>query len=139
VFPAARAGVCMRTRPAARMTSSGLRGIVTGPPLPGYSATPAAERKKRAARLASGEPMLVVGTHALLEDKVPMPNLALAIVDEQHRFGVEQRAALAKKGVLLPKAARAATPHAPGTTKALPRTAAPPPTLTPLCIRRRSR
>ncbi len=73
-------------------------------------ATPAAERKKLAARLASGEPMLVVGTHALLEDKVPMPNLALAIVDEQHRFGVEQRAALAKKGVLPDVLVLTATP-----------------------------
>jgi predicted Zn finger-like uncharacterized protein len=42
----------------------------------------------------------VVGTHALLEEKVRLPNLALAIVDEQHRFGVRQRAALAAKGVM---------------------------------------
>ncbi len=60
----------------------------------------AAQRRLLNARLASGEPLLVVGTHALLEDKVQMPSLALAIVDEQHRFGVKQRATLAKKGVL---------------------------------------
>ncbi len=73
-------------------------------------ATPAAERRLIASRLASGEPMLAVGTHALLEEKVPMPNLALAIVDEQHRFGVEQRAALAKKGVLPDVLVLTATP-----------------------------
>nr|MBP8137076.1 ATP-dependent DNA helicase RecG [Candidatus Eisenbacteria bacterium] len=63
-------------------------------------ASTAAQRRLLNARLASGEPLLVVGTHALLEDKVQMPTLALAIVDEQHRFGVKQRATLAKKGVL---------------------------------------
>ncbi len=62
--------------------------------------TPAAARRLLAARLASGEPLLVVGTHALLEDRLSMPKLGLAIVDEQHRFGVRQRATLAKKGVL---------------------------------------
>jgi ATP-dependent DNA helicase RecG len=40
---------------------------------------------------------LIVGTHALLEESVPMPQLCLAVVDEQHRFGVEQRAGLLKK------------------------------------------
>ncbi len=63
-------------------------------------ASTAAQRRLLAARLAAGEPLLVVGTHALLEDKVKMPTLALTIVDEQHRFGVKQRAELAKKGVL---------------------------------------
>jgi ATP-dependent DNA helicase RecG len=66
--------------------------------LTGASTT--AQRRLLASRLAAGEPMLVVGTHALLEEKVQMPTLALAIVDEQHRFGVKQRATLAKKGVL---------------------------------------
>jgi len=62
--------------------------------------TPPAQRRLLAARLAAGEPLLVVGTHALLEEKVQLPKLGLAIVDEQHRFGVRQRATLAKKGVL---------------------------------------
>ncbi len=62
--------------------------------------TSAAHRRLLQARLAAGEPLLVVGTHALLEDKVSMPRLALVIVDEQHRFGVRQRATLAQKGVL---------------------------------------
>jgi ATP-dependent DNA helicase RecG len=63
-------------------------------------ASTAAQRRLLATRLAAGEPLLVVGTHALLEEKVQLPTLALAIVDEQHRFGVKQRATLARKGVL---------------------------------------
>ena len=54
-------------------------------------------------RIASGETNLVVGTHALLEEGVRFKSLALAVIDEQHRFGVEQRAALrAKAGSLVP-------------------------------------
>jgi ATP-dependent DNA helicase RecG len=48
--------------------------------------------------LASGQPMLVVGTHALFQEQVDFPNLGLVIVDEQHRFGVHQRLALRDKG-----------------------------------------
>jgi len=42
---------------------------------------------------------MVVGTHALFQDEVQFQNLALAIIDEQHRFGVQQRLALRNKGV----------------------------------------
>ena len=56
---------------------------------------PAREKRARLERLASGDARLVVGTHALLEPDVEFRRLALAVVDEQHRFGVEQRAALA--------------------------------------------
>ncbi len=49
-------------------------------------------------KLATGELKLVVGTHALLEDDVVFDRLAVAVVDEQHRFGVRQRAALDRKG-----------------------------------------
>ncbi|MDD5296916.1 MAG: ATP-dependent DNA helicase RecG [Rhodocyclaceae bacterium] len=56
------------------------------------------ERKKALAAIASGEASLAVGTHALIEDGVEFPRLALAIVDEQHRFGVRQRLALRNKG-----------------------------------------
>ncbi|MFD2645858.1 ATP-dependent DNA helicase RecG [Pseudomonas japonica] len=49
-------------------------------------------------QIASGTPM-VVGTHALFQDEVKFHNLALAIIDEQHRFGVQQRLALRQKGV----------------------------------------
>jgi len=68
------------------------------------------ERRALQARLDAGEPMLVVGTHALLEEKLRIPQLALAIVDEQHRFGVRQRAALAAKGVLPHVLVLSATP-----------------------------
>ena len=54
-------------------------------------------RKELYAALAAGEVDLVVGTHALLSEGVAFSNLALAITDEQHRFGVAQRAALAAK------------------------------------------
>jgi ATP-dependent DNA helicase RecG len=73
-------------------------------------ATPAADRRRIAARLEQGEPVLVVGTHALLEEKVRMPRLGLAIVDEQHRFGVRQRATLARKGVIPDVLVLTATP-----------------------------
>lgn len=56
------------------------------------------EREAVLARLQSGECLLAVGTHALIEDPVAMPRLALAVVDEQHRFGVRQRLALRDKG-----------------------------------------
>jgi ATP-dependent DNA helicase RecG len=48
--------------------------------------------------IASGQAAVVVGTHALLEERVEFSRLGLVIVDEQHRFGVEQRAALERKG-----------------------------------------
>ncbi len=59
--------------------------------------TTAARRRDLLARLASGELGLLVGTHALIEDPVEFRDLALVVVDEQHRFGVRQRAALDAK------------------------------------------
>ncbi len=61
--------------------------------------TPAAEKKEIRESLAQGETQLVIGTHALLEDPVSFKKLGLAVIDEQHRFGVAQRAALRSKGV----------------------------------------
>lgn len=55
---------------------------------------PAAARREALSALASGDAGIVVGTHALLSDDVEIPQLALAVVDEQHRFGVDQRSAL---------------------------------------------
>lgn len=49
------------------------------------------------ALIASGEAALVVGTHAVIQEQVQFKNLALAIIDEQHRFGVAQRLALREK------------------------------------------
>ncbi len=58
----------------------------------------AAERRKAALRVASGQSRIVLGTHALLSEKTSFAELALVVVDEQHRFGVEQREALRAKG-----------------------------------------
>jgi ATP-dependent DNA helicase RecG len=56
--------------------------------------TPAAERRRIAAGLAEGDVDIVVGTHALLYGDAPFSRLGLVVIDEQHRFGVEQRAVL---------------------------------------------
>ena len=57
-----------------------------------------AERKRTAAAIEAGEVQVAVGTHALFQDKVAFADLAVVIVDEQHRFGVKQRLALQRKG-----------------------------------------
>jgi ATP-dependent DNA helicase RecG len=62
-------------------------------------ATPAPTRKRALNQLASGELGLILGTHALIEPTVEFARLGLVVVDEQHRFGVEQRRALDAKGV----------------------------------------
>ena len=59
---------------------------------------PVAERKKALLRTVSGQARIVVGTHALLGDAVTFYDLGLVVVDEQHRFGVDQREALRQKG-----------------------------------------
>jgi len=59
---------------------------------------PEAERRLVRERLASGECRVVVGTHALLQDTVAFRRLGLVVIDEQHRFGVVQRATLTAKG-----------------------------------------
>lgn len=81
----------------ALMAPAGLRvGLLTG-------SMRAAEKKKIYAQLEAGEIDLVVGTHALLSEGVTFQRLGLVITDEQHRFGVGQRAALsAKAGDLTP-------------------------------------
>lgn len=57
----------------------------------------AAERRQQLAAIASGEAQVVVGTHALFQDEVVFADLGLTIIDEQHRFGVNQRLALRQK------------------------------------------
>jgi ATP-dependent DNA helicase RecG len=59
----------------------------------------AAERRRAAERMESEEPLVVVGTHALVQGETRFGRLGLAVIDEQHRFGVEQRAALGEKGL----------------------------------------
>lgn len=56
-----------------------------------------AERRKVLGTAASGEPCIVVATHAAFSKSFQAPNLALAVIDEQHRFGVEQRETLRSK------------------------------------------
>lgn len=64
--------------------------------------TKAAERKVLLQKIHQGEIKIVVGTHALIEDAVQFKSLGLAVVDEQHKFGVAQRAKLWKKNVVPP-------------------------------------
>ncbi len=68
------------------------------------------EREDVLEKLALGEIDLIVGTHALFQDEVAFRDLALAIVDEQHRFGVHQRLALTKKGEAVDLLVLTATP-----------------------------
>jgi ATP-dependent DNA helicase RecG len=70
----------------------------------------ARERTDTLERLARGDIDLLVGTHALFQDEVAFHDLALAIVDEQHRFGVHQRLALARKGEAVDVLVMTATP-----------------------------
>ncbi len=70
----------------------------------------AAERAATLKRLASGEIDIILGTHALFQDEVSFANLGIAVVDEQHRFGVHQRLALAKKGEAVDLLVMTATP-----------------------------
>lgn len=60
------------------------------------------EREEILPAIANGEIQIVIGTHALIEDTVVFASLGLAIIDEQHRFGVEQRSRLWKKNAMVP-------------------------------------
>jgi ATP-dependent DNA helicase RecG len=60
------------------------------------------ERKQLHTELESGDLKILIGTHALIEDKVKFANLGLVVIDEQHRFGVAQRARLRDKGKIPP-------------------------------------
>ena len=64
--------------------------------------TRAKAREELHAALRSGHLHILIGTHALIEDPVQFHNLGLVVIDEQHRFGVEQRARLWKKTSILP-------------------------------------
>ena len=80
------------TSTLSRLLGDGIRvELLTG-------SLPAARRRQVLQDLADGKIDLVVGTHALLSDKVQFARLGLVITDEQHRFGVHQRASLAAKG-----------------------------------------
>jgi ATP-dependent DNA helicase RecG len=84
--------------------AAGLRiGIITGRDKP-------KERARMQEALRSGEIDLVVGTHALFQEEVEFRDLGLAIVDEQHRFGVHQRLALSRKNAAVDVLVMTATP-----------------------------
>jgi len=68
------------------------------------------EKQAIVAKVRAGETALVVGTHALIEENVEFARLGLAVVDEQHRFGVRQRLALKQKGAQAHQLAMSATP-----------------------------
>ncbi|MBT6004450.1 MAG: ATP-dependent DNA helicase RecG, partial [Prolixibacteraceae bacterium] len=70
-------------------------GLLTG-------STKVSERKTLHEKLKSGELQILIGTHALIEDTVVFKNLGLVVIDEQHRFGVAQRAKLWQKNELVP-------------------------------------
>lgn len=70
-------------------------GLLTG-------STKTKERKELLAQLSCGELKILVGTHALIEDAVEFKNLGIAVIDEQHRFGVDQRSKLWQKAAIPP-------------------------------------
>jgi ATP-dependent DNA helicase RecG len=70
-------------------------GLLTG-------STPQKARKVLHEQLENGQLKILIGTHALIEDKVQYQNLGFVVIDEQHRFGVEQRARLWRKNVIPP-------------------------------------
>ena len=70
----------------------------------------AAARREALEALATGKAQLAIGTHALISEPVSYQNLSLVIVDEQHRFGVSQRAELARKGICAHLLVMSATP-----------------------------
>jgi ATP-dependent DNA helicase RecG len=86
------------------LSSCGIRvELLTG-------STPAKEKREIKARLMDGEIDLIIGTHAIIQNDVEFKNLALVITDEQHRFGVNQRASLAMKGEEVHTLVMSATP-----------------------------
>jgi ATP-dependent DNA helicase RecG len=78
------------------------------------------ERREALALIASGEAALVIGTHAVIQDKVQFKNLALAIIDEQHRFGVAQRLALRGKASVSNDGSKMSIPNDEDATKLEP-------------------
>ena len=89
---------------APRALKAGLRvALITGRDTP-------AERRRTLEGLASGSIDIAIGTHALIQEKVAFRDLGLAVVDEQHRFGVQQRLALSAKGEAVDILVMTATP-----------------------------
>jgi ATP-dependent DNA helicase RecG len=96
-----QAAMMAPTETLAQQHFSTLETLLAGLPLPAAlltGSTPPAARRRTLGLLATGELGLIVGTHALIEPEVAFARLAVAVVDEQHRFGVAQRRALDSKG-----------------------------------------
>ena len=96
----AQAAMMAPTETLAEQHFATLQALMPGSLVPAAlltGSTSAARRRETLARLATGELPLVVGTHALIEETVEFHHLAVVVVDEQHRFGVDQRRALDAK------------------------------------------
>jgi ATP-dependent DNA helicase RecG len=133
-------GACMvPTEVLAEQHFMGIRALTSGLSLPDEgrlggerplsvqlltSRTPARERARIRAGMVEGSVDLVVGTHALLTEDVQFASLGVVVIDEQHRFGVEQRAALREKGALSANAQGATPDLLVMTATPIPRTAA---------------
>jgi len=74
------------------------------------SSTPKKKKKELSDKVLSGEIDILIGTHSLIESSIKFKNLALAVIDEQHRFGVRQRATLRRKGDNIDMLVMTATP-----------------------------
>ena len=95
-----QAALMAPTETLAEQHFSTLQALMPGEAVPAAlltGSTPGGRRADLLGKLASGELSLVVGTHALIEETVAFDRLAVAVVDEQHRFGVRQRTALDRK------------------------------------------
>ncbi len=86
------ASIC---RFAEQTPASGAIAVLTG-------ATKAKERREILEKLAAGQIKILIGTHALIEERVQFANLGFVVIDEQHRFGVEQRARMWTKNLTAP-------------------------------------
>ncbi|BFL47173.1 ATP-dependent DNA helicase RecG [Lactonifactor longoviformis] len=92
------------TEVLARQHWEGLRRLIKDSKLTGLEpilltgSSTAKEKREAYAMIAEGKAKMIVGTHALIQEKVVYQNIALVITDEQHRFGVQQREILSKKG-----------------------------------------
>jgi ATP-dependent DNA helicase RecG len=96
----AQAALMAPTETLAEQHFATLQALMPGELVPSAlltGSTPAARRADLLGKLASGELKLLVGTHALIEEAVEFDRLGVAVVDEQHRFGVRQRTALDRK------------------------------------------
>ncbi len=108
-----QAAIMVPTEILAEQHAGNFRNLLNSLEVPVYlltASTKGSDRERIISRLKEGEPALVVGTHALLEEDVSFSRLSLIIIDEQHRFGVRQRMKLMLKGELPDVLVMTATP-----------------------------